>query len=185
LKLFLERGVEAVTIDDIAHEAGIAKGSFYRYFADKEELVAALFEPVAHRAREAFFRCEEALRGAHDRASLLTAYQGLARDLIPLATEHGDEVRLYLQEHRTPPVGARAPIRALALEVEQRAVHLTKVAVDRGLLRISDPRISALAVIGAVEQLALGLFAGRLDASPSLVATTLIELVLEGIRIRS
>ncbi|MFA9471265.1 MAG: helix-turn-helix domain-containing protein, partial [Deltaproteobacteria bacterium] len=47
LSLFLERGIEAVTIDEVAREAGMAKGNFYRYFRDKADLVEAVIEPVA------------------------------------------------------------------------------------------------------------------------------------------
>lgn len=184
LGLFLERGVESVTIDDIAREADVAKGSFYRYFEDKTELVEAIFEPVATLMRDAMQRCEEALRAADDRDSLVQAYQGLARDLIPIAIGYLDVIRLYLQENRAPGQGARAPIRALALDVEKRAVRLTEIAVQKGLLAVPDPRISALAVVGAIEQLALAFFGGRLDAPPPEVASTLIDLVLEGLRIR-
>ena len=184
LGLFLEKGVETVTIDDIAREADVAKGSFYRYFEDKTELVVAIFEPMSKLLRDALQRCETALEAADDRASLLRAYQGLAQDLIPIAVGHLDPVRLYLQENRAPGHGARAPIRAIALDVEKRAVRLTQIAVDRGLLGIPDPRISALAVVGAIEQLALGFLGGRLDAPPPEVASTLIDLVLEGLRVR-
>lgn len=184
LALFLDKGVEAVTIDDIAREAGIAKGSFYRYFDDKTELVEAIFEPMGSVLTSALERCEAALSAARDRDSLLAAYEGLARDLIPVALGHLDEVKLYLLENRAPARGARAPIRTLALEVEARAVRLTEVAVRKGLLGVRDPRISALAVVGAIEQLALGFLGGRLDAPPAMVASTLIDLVLEGLRIR-
>lgn len=185
LTLFLEKGVEAVTIDDIAREAQIAKGSFYRYFEDKTELVEAIFAPMGSVLRSALQRCEEALSAAKDRDSLVAAYQGLARDLIPVALGHLDEVKLYLHENRAPAQGARGPIRALALDVEARAVRLTEIAVRKGLLRVPDPRISALAVVGAIEQLALGFLGGRLDAPPPTVASTLIDLVLEGLRIRA
>lgn len=184
LALFLEQGVERVTIDDIARDAGIAKGSFYRYFEDKTELVAAIFEPMATRVREAMVRAESALGAADDRASLMRAYQGLAQDLIPVAIGYLDVVRLYLQENRAPGQDARAPIRALALEIERRAIRLTEIAVQRGLLGVPDPRVSALAVVGAIEQLALAFFGGRLDAPPPDVARTLIDMVLEGLRIR-
>lgn len=184
LALFLEKGVETVTIDDIAREADVAKGSFYRYFEDKTELVVAIFEPMSRLMRDALSRCETALGAADDRAGLLRAYQGLAQDLIPIAIGHFDVVRLYLQENRAPGHGARAPIRALALDIEKRAIRLTEIAIDRGLLGIPDPRISALAVVGAIEQLALGFLGGRLDAPPPEVASTLIDLVLEGLRIR-
>jgi AcrR family transcriptional regulator len=185
VRLFLEHGVEAVTIDDIAREASIAKGSFYRYFTDKTELVDAIFAPVAAIMREAMQRCEEALARANDRDTLVEAYQGLARDLIPVALGHFDVVVLYLQEKRAPGQGARAPIRALALDVDKRAVRLTEVAVQKGLIRMPDPRISALAVVGAIEHLALGFLGGRLDAPPPEVAHSLIDLVLEGLRIRA
>ena len=61
---------------------------------------------------------------------------------------------------------------------------LTEIAVEKELLRVPDPRISAMAVVGAIEQLALGFLNGRLDAPPPQVASALIDLVLEGLRIR-
>jgi AcrR family transcriptional regulator len=41
--LFAERGIE-VTLDDIAHHAGLGVGTVYRRFADRDALVEALFE---------------------------------------------------------------------------------------------------------------------------------------------
>jgi AcrR family transcriptional regulator len=182
LTLFLERGVDQVTIDDIAKEAGTAKGNFYRYFDDKAALVEGILEPLETRVREAMDRCEAALEAAHDDQSLFAAYQALAIGLIPVTIECPDVVRLYLQESRAPSAGARAPIRALADEIRMRAIDLTEFAVDHKLLRIPDPRVSALAVIGAVEQLAFTLLGGDLDAAPDTIAGTLISLVLSGIR---
>lgn len=182
LRLFLERGVDQVTIDDIAKEAGTAKGNFYRYFTDKSELVQRVLEPLETRVREAMDRCEQALEEAHDDASLFAAYQALALTLMPVMIEHPDVVRLYLQESRAPAAGARAPIRALADEIRLRATDLTEFAVDHGLLRIPDPAVSALAVIGAVEQLAFTVLTNELDSPPDRIAGTLISLVLSGIR---
>ncbi|MGE3636753.1 MAG: TetR/AcrR family transcriptional regulator [Sandaracinaceae bacterium] len=182
LKLFLERGVDPVTIDDIAKEAGTAKGNFYRYFSDKVDLVQAIVTPMSEAVFEAFDRCERGLEEAHDDTSLVAAYQSLAIGLIPVAVGMPDEVRLYLTECRAPNAGARAPIRAFGDQVRERATLLTEFAVDHGLLRIPDPRISALAVVGAVEQLAFSTIVGELDAPPPMVAGILISLVLQGIR---
>lgn len=41
--LFAERGL-GVTLDDIAHHAGVGVGTVYRRFPDKEQLIDALFE---------------------------------------------------------------------------------------------------------------------------------------------
>ena len=42
-EVFAERGLE-VTLDDIAHHAGVGVGTVYRRFADREALVEALFD---------------------------------------------------------------------------------------------------------------------------------------------
>lgn len=42
--LFIARGIEATTIDDIVRRAGVAKGTFYHYFATKTDIVLALRE---------------------------------------------------------------------------------------------------------------------------------------------
>lgn len=41
-KLFFSRGFESVTMDDIAREAELAKGTLYLYFRNKEELYFAI-----------------------------------------------------------------------------------------------------------------------------------------------
>jgi AcrR family transcriptional regulator len=38
-RLFLERGVDATTVDAICEEAGVSKGTFYLYFHRKEDLL--------------------------------------------------------------------------------------------------------------------------------------------------
>jgi AcrR family transcriptional regulator len=40
--LFVEHGVEATTVEDIAARAGVAKGTFYHYFETKADLLDAL-----------------------------------------------------------------------------------------------------------------------------------------------
>jgi AcrR family transcriptional regulator len=55
-EVFAERGLE-VTLDDIAHHAGVGVGTVYRRFSDKEQLIDALFDArlaaIASRAEEA------------------------------------------------------------------------------------------------------------------------------------
>lgn len=42
--LFVERGVAATTLDEITRAAGVAKGTFYLYFASKDAVVRGLQE---------------------------------------------------------------------------------------------------------------------------------------------
>lgn len=42
--LFMERGIQGVSMADIAQHAGLQRSSLYRYFESRDELVVALFE---------------------------------------------------------------------------------------------------------------------------------------------
>src|SRR5215831_20052672 len=53
LHLFAERGADETPVPMIAEQAGVAVGSLYRYYANKEELVARLYaENYAELAKE-------------------------------------------------------------------------------------------------------------------------------------
>lgn len=51
-RLLAEKGFEAMTVDEVALQAGIAKASLYKHFASKEDLAAAAMARVMRRARD-------------------------------------------------------------------------------------------------------------------------------------
>ena len=59
--LFLNQGIEKTSISDIAKKAGVAKGTFYLYFADKYEIRDRL---IARTASRLFQRAHKALETA-------------------------------------------------------------------------------------------------------------------------
>lgn len=52
-RLLASRGYELMSMDDIAAEVGIAKGSLYRHFESKEALAAAVMVRLLERTRQA------------------------------------------------------------------------------------------------------------------------------------
>ena len=182
LSLFLERGIEAVTIDEVAREAGMAKGNFYRYFRDKADLVEAVVEPVASSTRDAIQKCDAMLREANGREDAVAAYVELGHKLIGSLAMYPDAMCLYLQERRAPATTARQAISELAMELDNRAMALSQVAVERKLVVVSDPRVSAIAVLGAVEALALASVRNQVTMDPIATTKRLISIVLEGLR---
>ena len=58
--LFLNQGIEKTSISDIAKKAGVAKGTFYLYFADKYEIR----DLIARTASRLFQRAHKALETA-------------------------------------------------------------------------------------------------------------------------
>ncbi|NOQ82605.1 MAG: TetR family transcriptional regulator [Myxococcales bacterium] len=182
LSLFLRRGIEAVTIDEVAREAGMAKGNFYRYFRDKADLVEAVIEPVARTTRQAVQECDEKLRTADGRDDAVAAYGQLGNRLVGALAMHPDAMCLYLQERRAPATTARQAISDLATDLDRRAFTLSQVAVDRRLVAVANPHVSALAVLGAVEALALASVRNQVQMDPVETTKTLIAIVLEGLQ---
>lgn len=60
-RLFTERGAEHVSMDDVAEEAGVGKGTLYRRFGDKAGLALALLDEDDRRLQEAMIRGEAPL----------------------------------------------------------------------------------------------------------------------------
>jgi len=185
LTLFLEQGIPAVSIDQIVERAGVAKGSFYRYFRDKEELVGALLEPLAAAINQAFTDCRSALSRAVTGEEVSASYLDLARQVATAIATHPRAALLYLQEARGPATGARVPLRRLADEMADRAEQLSRHACDHGLLRPFEPRVQALVVLGAVERLLYEFLSGRrIAARPEAVSAMVVSIILDGVRQR-
>jgi AcrR family transcriptional regulator len=58
-RLLAEKGFEAMTVDEVAAQVGIAKASLYKHFSSKEDLAAAAMVLVMRRAQE-FIRSQPA-----------------------------------------------------------------------------------------------------------------------------
>ena len=51
-RLLAEKGFDAITVDEVAAEVGIAKASLYKHFTSKEELACAAMVTAMRRAQE-------------------------------------------------------------------------------------------------------------------------------------
>lgn len=182
LQLYLERGVDSVSVDDITRLAKMAKGGFYRYFADQEALVAALLAPTRAVVVEALEACGRALSAARTKDEFFSAYRVIGEALATLLMEQPGPARLYLQESRGPASGARRPLAALGKTIATHAVSLTRAAQQRGLLRPMTPQVSALAVVGAAERLVLAVLQEEELGNVLEVPDLLVRLVLDGLR---
>jgi len=72
--VFGARGYHATSVGDILLEAGVARGTFYRYFDDKEALLATLAEDCAVRLASMVGRLEAVLAEDADQPNALRAW---------------------------------------------------------------------------------------------------------------
>jgi len=123
LRVFAEHGFEAARLDDVATRAGVAKGTLYLYFRDKE----ALFEALVRNAVSPLLAEMSRLAGAPEvsPAQALEAFFSLFHKEV-LGTERKLLLRLIITE------GPRFP--AIA-ELYYREVVSRGLTLMRGLAK--------------------------------------------------
>lgn len=67
IDLFCEKGIQQTSIDEIAKSAGVAKGTIYLYFKNKEEIVFAIWDIIAQRHSDAFAKRVKAEMSAKEK----------------------------------------------------------------------------------------------------------------------
>lgn len=182
MRLFLEKGLNETSIDDITQAAEVAKGSFYRYFEDKDALITYLLAPVGNDVLAALDACGKALEDVTTAEAMFAAYRVLGEGLAATILGHMDVVRLYLQESRGAPVGARAKVVELSESIAKSAIEVTRKAHKHGVLRPIHPAVSGLAVVGAMERIMVGLLNGEDIGNPLEIPEALITLILYGLK---
>lgn len=103
--LFAKRGVDSVTVEEIAREAGYSKATLYVYFQGKEEIVGALTLESMRRLRDCLSSALAEGMGARGRydavCGALQRYQGEAPFLFGLALR---EINIDWESPDTLPV---------------------------------------------------------------------------------
>lgn len=182
LGLFLDHGIEGVSVDDITSKAKMAKGSFYRYFDSQAALVEELLHPVREQITDALKLCSKELDTAGTRDAQFASYRKLGEVIGGIFLGNAGVVRLYLQENRAPAVGARKPIVELAAVIARYAIEITQKAQGHGILRPIPVTVSALSVVGAAERLVLGILLEEPIGNPLEVPDHLTTLILDGLK---
>jgi AcrR family transcriptional regulator len=122
--LFLERGFEATTLDDIASAADISRRSFFHYFASKEDVVFAWHEEftAALTAAIAARPAGESMLSAAENAIAALAKQLEPDEAIAMAQLKRDNPALQARDQ----VKYEKLERALAEALGKRAGHKTE-----------------------------------------------------------
>ena len=103
IRLLAEKGFDAMTVDEVAADVGIAKASLYKHFASKEALAAAAMEQALGTALEQA-SAQEAMQGASaiDRLKAITRWtlQTQLAGKMPTLPAENSSLRNALINHR-------------------------------------------------------------------------------------
>lgn len=148
MRVIARKGMSSATMAEIADEAGVAKGTIYLYFRDRDELVEKTFERAMGELHD---RVDSAMRSGasfeHNLRAMLTAKIEFFRD-------HREFFRLYMSL-RFPEGNAqqqRRQKRTCQPQYHNRIQQLAKIladAMERGEIRRLDPNRLALFIVEA------------------------------------
>lgn len=146
--LFGTRGVDAVSLDVIAAEVGVAKQTLLYWFPSKDELVDAVLVQTAH---ELHLVVEAAIRNAPE--DPLERVDAVVRAVFRPAVRRPALLGLVREVSRLPAPLADRLARELAPLVD-RAVAWFDAEMTAGRLRRSDPRLVVALVYATVTGIA-------------------------------
>lgn len=139
---FANNGYRQTTLDEIAHQAGVAKASMYRYFENKQELLCKIFLKVADSFTQDFQPILTA--GLPPEEKLRRTVQHMLRTI-------GENIALFTvffsEEGYLPP-----KLRAEVTEVRQRFMadleSILHEGMAQGVFRTMDAKLVVYAIMG-------------------------------------
>jgi len=145
VRVFSREGFDRASVKSIAQEAGVAVGSIYNHFRDKDALLVSLFEEAFEQRMDLL----DELRG--ERLPIRDQVERLLEDHFARAREHKElaELLLYERFHR----GGRLRERILPLQrgIVDRIAEILRVGIDEGWIRPCHPKVVAQALFDLVQ----------------------------------
>jgi len=143
--VFAELGYHEASIVKITEAAGVAQGTFYLYFASKQEIFEELVRDLNRRVRRAMAAGAE--RGRTRAEAELLGFRGY----FEFAAQHGALYRIIRQAEFVSPQTLHDHYEAIA----SGYVAALEAAMERGEVAKMDPEVLAWALMGMGELLGM------------------------------
>ncbi len=174
-ELFCTNGYARTSINDIADSLDLKRSSVYHYFANKEEMLSALFDEEVTR------RCNGILE-LFDTPNL-TPTERLVRavnDGIMLRLEAGSRFLVFDRLEAEVPEDLRTRYNRSRRQILDLYSRLIADGVKAGEFRDVDVQMAAFAVLGMSNWTALW-YSPSGNKSPAEIADILVDLVIHGL----
>jgi AcrR family transcriptional regulator len=183
MRVIARKGMAAATMQEIAEEAGVAKGTIYLYFRDREELVEKTFENAITQLHA---RLDEAMSGE---ASFAEKVRRMLTAKMKFFEENREFFRLYISlrfPEGSPQQQRRQKSHCqpqYASRVEQFAALLQQ-GMDAGELRPMNPHRLAIFLIEGSNAVTIERVMEETPPPESVDVDLIVSALLDGIAIR-
>ncbi len=145
IRVFSEKGFHEARADEIARAAGVAVGTIYNYFKNKEDILLDIFSTEFTERRKFY---EELRRSGLPVVEQLR--QILAQHFARL-NQKQELMRVLLRERFEAKEGFRERLTGLYREMAASVDQLIRQGIEAGWIRECNPKIVAHAIFGIFE----------------------------------
>ena len=174
-EIIAERGVHQASMSEIAARAGVAVGTVYNHFADRDSLLRALFRARRALISPEIVRLAEARRGAGFEERL----RGLVRDVLELLEHHRRFVVVALEaEQITSEPASGGASRPVMTALRAATADILAAGASAGAIRPGEVDRLIRLLLGAMR----GLLRYRLEIGGPFTddADLLVDVFLRG-----
>ena len=139
-RMFLEKGYEKTSVDEIINEAGIAKGTYYYYFESKEATLEAVIDMMIN---------EEVIRAKEVLASQMEIPQKLVSVIYALRPAQDEQVIADALEAKENIIMHDKINRRIVEEAYQIIAEVVKEGISQGLFSCTnvEERVKMLLIL--------------------------------------
>lgn len=164
IRIFAEKGVGELLLNELAEQAGVSNGTVYNYFKNREEVLQAVGIELANQLSHRVSSISQGIENGAERVAI--------------------GVRIFIQQGRQDPIWAAAVVRVFQYDRNIRSIVAENLRVDlqlglrQGIFRYEDETIA----MGFVASVTTGAITGILDGfdQPSYDAV-IAEMLLLGL----
>ena len=177
VRSFAKRGFFGTSMEDIADDLLLTRGSLYYYFRDKEEILALCHLVALEEVNDVLDRVRAA------GLAPVEAVRRLIKEHVRIMVDKFHGTALALEFDALDPSG-RAAVVAARDRFERGLRDLIADGVKRRIFRPVDPKLTAFAMFGSINWIARWYRAGG-GTSPEGVAESFSDLFVHGLLARS
>lgn len=177
-RVFHEKGYAAASIQDVADELGMLKGSLYHYIDAKQDLLFAIIEDVHRRTMDELEQWLTLEGGA------LVRLRAFLHGQVLSYCRNVQRVGVFLQDLRSLSEEQRARILSERDRYDRVVRDLIRAGQEEGVIDSGvDPKLAAMAIFGMLNWIATW---WRPDgpSTPEQVADEFTDLALSGLATR-
>jgi len=143
---FARNGFSRTTMDDVVRESGLSKGSLYRFFASKDEVLLSIFDEFEKHTLAV-------LEEDAEEASALERLNRCGQAAVGLLASQSELRNTWIDFFSLP--ASRKRLQEMYRHARRQLSRVIRQGIDSGEINSVDPAAVAAGILGTIEGLLL------------------------------